>query len=80
MSHASHDALSNANHSVTQMSISSVLIALRNWLVKANAVYRQRRQLAELVAELDARTLRDVGISPDDARRESSRPFWDHAR
>ena len=36
-------------------------------------VSRQRRQLAAL----DARTLRDMGISDAQARTEANRPFWD---
>lgn len=35
--------------------------------------WRQRRELATL----DARILQDVGLSPEDARQEASRPFWD---
>jgi uncharacterized protein YjiS (DUF1127 family) len=33
----------------------------------------QRRELANL----DARTLRDIGLSREDVLREASRPFWD---
>ncbi|MGY8995490.1 MAG: DUF1127 domain-containing protein [Alphaproteobacteria bacterium] len=33
----------------------------------------QRRELRNL----DARSLRDIGIGRDDALRESRRPFWD---
>ena len=33
---------------------------------------RQRRALAEL----DDRLLRDIGLTRDEARRESSSPFW----
>ena len=34
--------------------------------------WRQRRQLAEL----DAHLLRDIGVSPREAFREVSKPFW----
>ncbi|MCB5410287.1 DUF1127 domain-containing protein [Pseudogemmobacter sp. CC-YST710] len=33
----------------------------------------QRRDLARL----DARMLEDISVTPDQARRESSRAFWD---
>ena len=34
--------------------------------------WQQRRQLAEL----DAHLLRDIGVSPWEAIREASKPFW----
>ena len=37
------------------------------------AVWRSRRQLAKL----DARALQDVGITPEQARREASLTVWD---
>lgn len=37
---------------------------------------RQRRDLARL----DARRLRDIGLSPEEANSESTRPFWDAPR
>ncbi|GMG83885.1 hypothetical protein LNKW23_30990 [Paralimibaculum aggregatum] len=40
------------------------------------AVARERRALA---AKTD-RELADMGISPEAARREAARPFWDTAR
>ena len=36
------------------------------------ARYRQRRALARL----DARLLRDIGITHYDAKREAEKPFW----
>ncbi len=47
------------------------------WIVRRigrwHELARQRRQLARL----DERTLRDIGVSPYDARREARRWFWD---
>ena len=43
------------------------------------AVWRRRaRQRADLrrLCELDERTLRDIGLGPDDVRREMCKPFW----
>ena len=37
------------------------------------SLYRQRRDLSRL----DARQLRDVGVSETEALRESQRPVWD---
>ncbi len=36
----------------------------------------ERRQQRCALAELDARQLRDLGLAPDDALRESRKPFW----
>jgi uncharacterized protein YjiS (DUF1127 family) len=45
----------------------AVALALR-WLDRA----RSRRALLAL----DARALRDIGVTPAAARREAARPFW----
>lgn len=45
----------------------------RNVLLRAWALYRQRRHLSEL----DARLLEDLGLDPAEARAESARPVWD---
>lgn len=46
-----------------------LLRRIRLWIRVAG----ERRALAEL----DARALRDIGLSREDARREIARPFWD---
>lgn len=43
------------------------------WLWMANRVARERRMLAKL----DAKQLEDIGVSRDDARKESARRFSD---
>jgi uncharacterized protein YjiS (DUF1127 family) len=35
----------------------------------------RRRQRADL-ADLDTRLLADIGVSPQEARREAATPFW----
>lgn len=42
------------------------------------AVWRQRIDMRRRLAEMDARTLRDAGISPAAAAYESGKPFWSH--
>ncbi len=42
-------------------------------LLNIEALWRQRRSLAEL----DDHLLRDIGLTRDEARRESERPAWD---
>ncbi|MEH6672073.1 DUF1127 domain-containing protein [Halopseudomonas sp.] len=51
-----------------------------NLLVKGLARVRRWRQLAyerRLLASLDGRMLRDIGVSRTEAEHESARPFWD---
>jgi uncharacterized protein YjiS (DUF1127 family) len=45
---------------------------LRTMLVEAVARRRDRR----LLAQLDAHLLRDIGLSPDEAETEATKPFW----
>jgi uncharacterized protein YjiS (DUF1127 family) len=40
------------------------------------AVWRQRVQMRRSLANMDARSLRDAGISPAAAAFESGKPFW----
>lgn len=46
----------------------SVLAILSLWMQR----YQQRKQLAQL----DARLLRDVGLSHEQVRAEINKPFW----
>ena len=39
------------------------------------ALYQRARQ-RQALAELDEYRLRDVGITPEQARHEASKPFW----
>jgi uncharacterized protein YjiS (DUF1127 family) len=41
------------------------------------AVWRERVELRRRLAEMDSRSLRDLGISPAAAAYESGKPFWD---
>jgi uncharacterized protein YjiS (DUF1127 family) len=41
------------------------------------ALWRQRVELRRRLAEMDARSLRDIGISPAAAAYESGKPFWE---
>jgi uncharacterized protein YjiS (DUF1127 family) len=40
------------------------------------ALWRQRTEMRRRLAEMDSRSLRDVGISPAAAAYESGKPFW----
>jgi uncharacterized protein YjiS (DUF1127 family) len=45
---------------------------LRDALSQAAARRRDRR----LLAHLDVHLLRDIGLTPEDARSEAAKPFW----
>jgi uncharacterized protein YjiS (DUF1127 family) len=40
------------------------------------ALWRQRTDIRRRLAELDTRSLRDIGVSPAAAAYESGKPFW----
>lgn len=42
-------------------------------VVAWNRVARERRRLLEL----DSHILQDIGLTPEEAHREATRPFWD---
>jgi uncharacterized protein YjiS (DUF1127 family) len=42
-------------------------------LLSLNALFRQRHTLARL----DDHMLRDIGLTPEQAQSEATRPFWD---
>jgi uncharacterized protein YjiS (DUF1127 family) len=41
------------------------------------AVWRERTAMRRCLAKMDARSLRDAGISPAAAAYESGKPFWE---
>jgi uncharacterized protein YjiS (DUF1127 family) len=43
------------------------------WLQRAYGVWRERHMLARL----DSRQLRDIGVTESEAWSEARRPFWD---
>jgi len=43
------------------------------WVLRAWSLSCQRRRLAELPPEV----LQDIGVTPDQARAEAARSFWD---
>jgi len=53
-------------------SLRSLANRLRLCVRQADQRLRQRRALARL----DARLLRDIGVTAEQAERESSKPFW----
>ena len=42
-------------------------------LTAINSLWRQRKTLSEL----DAHLLNDIGVTPEMAKNEANRPFWD---
>ena len=50
---------------------------LRQRLVLSWAVWRERTAMRRCLAKMDARSLRDAGISPAAAAYASGKPFWE---
>jgi uncharacterized protein YjiS (DUF1127 family) len=50
--------------------------SLRQRIAFMLTLWRQRTEMRRRLAELDSRSLRDIGISPAAAAYESGRPFW----
>jgi uncharacterized protein YjiS (DUF1127 family) len=50
--------------------------SLRQRLALTLAVWRERTTARRCLAQMDARSLRDAGISPAAAAYESGKPFW----
>jgi uncharacterized protein YjiS (DUF1127 family) len=51
--------------------------SLRQRLAVMFAVWRQRAEMRRALAQMDARSLRDAGISPAAAAYESGKLFWE---
>lgn len=45
-------------------------------LARKLALWFTRYQQRRVLRELDAHLLRDIGITPEQARREAAKPFW----
>lgn len=50
--------------------------SLRQRIGLTLALWRQRTEMRRRLAEMDSRSLRDIGISPAAAAYESGKPFW----
>jgi uncharacterized protein YjiS (DUF1127 family) len=65
---------------MTRSEISTLPLRTRPGLVArlskfiGNALTRRRDR--RILAKLDTHLLRDIGLSPDDARTEAAKPFW----
>jgi uncharacterized protein YjiS (DUF1127 family) len=56
--------------------VAAPLPTMRQRLGHAVAVWRERTAARRCLALMDARSLRDAGISPAAAAYESGKPFW----
>ena len=61
---------------VTPAAVATPQPSLRQRLATAVAVWRERTTARRCLAQMDARSLRDAGISPAAAAYESGKPFW----
>ncbi|MBI3199522.1 MAG: DUF1127 domain-containing protein [Rhodospirillales bacterium] len=61
---------------VTPAAVAAPQPSLRQRVVAAMALWRERTAARRCLARMDARSLRDAGISPAAAAYESGKPFW----
>lgn len=61
---------------VTPAAVAAPQPSLRQRLVTTIAVWRERTTARRCLAQMDARSLREAGISPAAAAYESGMPFW----
>ena len=74
-------AHSTTKHSsaLTHLSTRTTLPLMSQVAIKVAYVvllWSQRRRTRNALSDLSPHALRDIGISPDDARIEASKPFW----
>ena len=55
-----------------EVGVASLWRLVRNWIALRLEVQRQRRDLGALTP----RELKDIGVTPEQARRESRKPVW----
>ncbi len=60
----------------SQLSDEAARPLLRQRLLFTIAIWRERRRARRCLARMDARSLRELGISPAAAAYESGKPFW----
>ena len=61
---------------VTPAAVEVAPPSFRQRFALAVAVWRERTAARRCLAQMDARSLRDAGISPAAAAYESGKPFW----
>jgi uncharacterized protein YjiS (DUF1127 family) len=61
---------------VSDLFVSRTTRSWRGRMAFTLAVWRQRVMTRRCLAQMDARSLRDAGISPAAAAYESGKPFW----
>lgn len=77
MSFQSRDRLAiEQNLFATPAAMTAPPPSFRARLAIAVAVWRERMAARRCLARMDARSLRDAGISPAAAAYESGKPFW----
>lgn len=74
MSHQSHHRI--ADQSAAFVTLASPHTSVMRRMAATLALWRERRMARRYLAAMDARSLRDAGISPAAAAYESGKSFW----
>lgn len=63
-------------HYGSRAPLAGTFTAFNQVFVRTFATWRRRAQDRRELANLDHRTIRDIGLSPSEIQFESSKPFW----
>lgn len=58
------------------MTMSGISARLGGMIALVARIWPGRRRQRIALAEMDRAQLRDLGLEPDEVRREAARPFW----
>ncbi len=72
----SEDSECQATAGIRSPAFSAMLFGFIRFLRVICNLWHSRARERRRLARLDARMLRDIGVSAEDAARESAKPFW----
>lgn len=71
-----HNSITLAADEAPRFSLARLASFAKSVATRAHAVLATHYERRELLM-LDARMLADIGLTQDDVKRETARPFWD---
>lgn len=71
-----HNSFAIAADEAPRFSLTRLTSLTKSVATRVHAVFATQHERRELLM-LDARMLADIGLTQDDVKRETTRPFWD---